>query len=417
VNRKGGVLFVASDYPPMPGGRAAYIDNLARGLVEQGYNATVLAVVQANRKDRLEFLEHYENWVTALPVVHDTRPTYWLGNTVASALEIVRCLSPAARCILARAPIFKASIRSVEKLEQALNRYTPAMVLFGHLDMRLYPFALHLIDKRLPYGIFFHGAEAPYVPTRVNEFLRRRTVISNARWLIANSRYTAALLKPWRVPPGRISILHPGLADEASRASCDCVPQRRTGAELKLVTLCRLVRGKAVDVVLRALQLLDAWGIPYHYVVAGDGSERQELEALADRLKVKRNVEFRGYIAGSEKWELLRESNVFVMAPREEVSGAESFGLAFIEAGAFGLPSIGSNVGGIPEAVIHGVTGILVAPESPKELADALRVLYRSPEMRLQMGRAAMERAQRDFAPGALAAQFQRQIATYGVQT
>jgi phosphatidylinositol alpha-1,6-mannosyltransferase len=196
-------------------------------------------------------------------------------------------------------------------------------------------------------------------------------VIKGARWLIANSRDTKALIDVWDIPYGRIKIVHPPIAEEVIRRSSNMEPATKNGNMLKLVTLCRVVHGKGIDIVLRALGILDTKGIPYQYIIGGDGDERKFLESLIDQLGLRSRVRFVGSVTGDDKWSILQNSDVFVMPSRVESTWAESFGIAFIEAAAFGLPSIGSRTGGISDAVVDGETGILVPPESPKDVLFA----------------------------------------------
>ena len=262
----------------------------------------------------------------------------------------------------------------------------------------------------MPYAVIVHGWEVPHVPSRANDFVRRGTVLRGARWIVANSRYTESLLDAWKFPPGRVRIVRPPIAEEAICRSATLEATRGNGNSLNLVTLCRLVSGKAIDVVLRALKILTERGIPYQYVIGGEGSERPFLETLTDQLGLRSSVHFAGHITGDDKWTILRGGDVFVMPSRAEASGVESFGIAFIEAAAFGLPAIGSRVGGISDAVIDGKTGILVPENSPEQLADALTFFYRNPEKRMDMGKAGMERARTQFSPTAVAAHFQQEI-------
>jgi len=405
-------LFIASDYKPRPGGRADYIDNLARGLRSIGKRTVVLAVVQPHHKEQLSFLEKYEEWVIPFQVVHDERPKGWVGNKIVSLLEIGRCMSPNARRVLETSSIFRASADSVARLGRILAAENPTMVVFGHLDIRLYPFALYLQEKGLPYGIIVHGKEVPRFPNRKNDLLRRGSFLKGARWIAANSHYTKSLLDVWGLPCGRVKIVHPPIAGEAISRSNNLEPVHKKGDEFKLVTLCRLVKGKAIDVVLRALRILAERGIPYQYLIAGDGSEKECLEALTDELGLRSRVRFVGYLTGDEKWRILRQSDVFVMPSRVEPTWVESFGIAFVEAAAFGLPAVGSQAGGIPDAVIDGETGILVPEDSPEDLADALTFLYRNPEKRMEMGRAGMERARTQFSPRAIATHFVEEISS-----
>ena len=84
--------------------------------------------------------------------------------------------------------------------------------------------------------------------------------------------------------------------------------------------------------------------------------------------------------------------------------------IAFIEDVAFGIPGVGSKAGGIPDAIIHGETGLLVPQDSPEELAQTLIFLYENPEKRKSMGKTAKERARSQFSPTAVAAHFQKEV-------
>jgi glycosyltransferase involved in cell wall biosynthesis len=90
----------------------------------------------------------------------------------------------------------------------------------------------------------------------------------------------------------------------------------------------------------------------------------------------------RGVTADSEPWlRLWRDADLFVLPTRDE-----AFGIVFLEAGAAGLPAIGTRLNAIPETIRHGETGLLVAPGGHAELARALDALLASPETRRDMG-------------------------------
>jgi glycosyltransferase involved in cell wall biosynthesis len=404
-------LFIASDYKPKPGGRADYIDNLARGLIRLGSTTKVLAVVQSHQKERIAFLKSYEEWVIPFEVVYDERPKNWVGSKLVSFLEIARCLSPKARRALENTSFFSASAESLERLRDILASEQPNMVVFGHLDMRLYSFALFLKEQQVPYGIIAHESEVYHFRHRANESIRRGTVLRGASWIAANSRHTQSLVEMWGIPSRKIKIVYPPISENAIRAEISLRRMPVPRDSLNIVTICRLVKPKGVDTVLRALRIIDARGIQFQYFVGGDGVEKGALEALTEELGLRNRVHFTGYITDDEKWCLLQKSDVFVMPSRIDPKAQhEGFGIAFVEAAAFGLPSIGSREGGIPDAVVDGKTGILVQQDSPEELAEALTLLYRNPGKRMELGRAGMERARTHFSPTAVAAHFQREI-------
>jgi glycosyltransferase involved in cell wall biosynthesis len=89
---------------------------------------------------------------------------------------------------------------------------------------------------------------------------------------------------------------------------------------------------------------------------------------------------------------MLAQAQVFALATR-----SECLPMSILEAMASGLPVVASAVGGVPEAVIHGETGLLVAPGDPDALADALATLLDDPQLRGRMGAAGRARAERVF--------------------
>jgi glycosyltransferase involved in cell wall biosynthesis len=405
------LLLIASVYEPWHGGIAAYINDLTRGLISLGETARLLAVVQPHERERIQFLETYEPWMIPFQLVHDDKPTYWLGRKCVSLLEILRCLSPDCRRLLERTSLFEASTASIARLERILSTENPTAIVFGHLDTKLYSLALSLLERRKPYGLIAHGPEVGWLPnSKKNEFVKKGVMLRGASWIAANSRHTESLLEKWRIPSERIQVINPPISDEVMRESYFLKPMSRKGDDLNLLTVCRLVRGKGIDIVMRALKILSGRGVPYRYVIGGDGPEQRSLQALADELGLRDKVQFNGYVTGEAKWRLFRNADVFAMPSRaDSESEQESFGIAFVEAAAFGVPSVGSRIGGIPEAVLDGETGILVPQDSPLDLANALTFFYRQPEKRQEMGGVARERARRQFSPRIIAARFREE--------
>jgi glycosyltransferase involved in cell wall biosynthesis len=127
----------------------------------------------------------------------------------------------------------------------------------------------------------------------------------------------------------------------------------------------RLVSRKGGDVALRALSHLREWGGQFNLTICGDGPERDRLETLAYDLGVADHVHFLGW-ASPEKLASLYQRSWAALIP----SRKEPFGIVALEAIAGGCPVVASNVGGLPEAV--GDCGLLVEPEAPKALAEAI---------------------------------------------
>jgi len=136
-----------------------------------------------------------------------------------------------------------------------------------------------------------------------------------------------------------------------------------------IISVSNLVEGKGVDLNLEALGLLFKEGrTNWSYTIVGDGNQRTVLESMTRRLGLEGHVTFIGAVNHDEVYEFLSVADVFVLP-----SYREAFGVAYLEAMASGLPTIGVQGQG-PEAFItHGETGFLVKPRDVNDLKDHIR--------------------------------------------
>jgi phosphatidylinositol alpha-1,6-mannosyltransferase len=198
------------------------------------------------------------------------------------------------------------------------------------------------------------------------------------------------------VPPGvDTAAITPMKADErrAARARLG-LPAR---APL-VASVSRLVPRKGMDVLISAAGRLVPSYPDLTVAIAGDGRDRDRLARLADGCDA--DVRLLGRVSDEDRGALLGAADIFVMACRNRWFGLEQegFGIVFLEAAAAGVPQIAGASGGAPEAVLDGVTGLVVdRPEDPGALAEALRALLADPSGRRRMGRAARARVQESF--------------------
>lgn len=197
--------------------------------------------------------------------------------------------------------------------------------------------------------------------------LRRMIRASDA--VTAISSDTAAEVV--RVMPGSEPRVIPfGAAVEAAEPAGPG-PAPAPGASWRWLFVGRLVRRKGVDVLLHALSS-PAGGVD-ELLVVGDGPERERLEALAGELELDERVEFRGFVPDAELAEALRSCDGLVLpAVVDEKGDTEGLGVVLIEALAAGVPVIASEVGGIPDIVEDGATGLLTPPGDAAALAGAM---------------------------------------------
>ncbi|MFB5266405.1 glycosyltransferase family 4 protein [Paenibacillus enshidis] len=158
----------------------------------------------------------------------------------------------------------------------------------------------------------------------------------------------------------------------------------------QLITVCRLVPAKGLDVLLRACAELKKQGVEYVLHIIGDGPIRPELEKMAQQLGIYNETIFYGYTLHPE--EFMPFFDIFVLPSR-----AEAFGSVFAEAALSCLALVGTEVGGIAEQIENGVNGLLVPPNDPVALAEALAGVIADPMYRYELARSACERAKANY--------------------
>ncbi len=217
---------------------------------------------------------------------------------------------------------------------------------------------------------------------------------------LANSRNTARLLEAYGMPASKVHVVYPAVDAERFRPDVDGRSLRErfaAGGDVVLLSVGRLQRRKGHDVAIRAIAALRPELPGLRYVIAGDGEERAHLERLVAENGLDRIVSFAGVVPDEEMPRLYAASDIFLLPNREDDRDIEGFGIVFLEAAATGRPSIGGNSGGVPEAVIDGVTGLLVDGSNVESVAAAIRRLATSPEERARMGDAGRRRVQAEF--------------------
>ena len=149
---------------------------------------------------------------------------------------------------------------------------------------------------------------------------------------------------------------------------------------------------KAIDVLLRAFPILQDEFPAFKLVLVGDGPLRNELEELADSLKIRKRVEFLGEQGRAQVAKLLHCCEIFVLPSR-----SEPFGIVIIEALACKKPVIATKVEGPVDIIENQKTGILVEPDNPGALANAMVALLRDQDLQRVMGKNGFASVQERF--------------------
>ena len=147
-----------------------------------------------------------------------------------------------------------------------------------------------------------------------------------------------------------------------------------------VLAIGRLVEQKGFSDLLKAVSILKNKGRKLTLWLVGEGPLRGELEEEVHLLNIRDDVVFKGVLLQQEVFSLMRAANVLVM-PSVVAKNNDRDGIpnVILEAMAHRLPVIGTDVSGLPEVIIDHVTGLLVPPEAPEDLAAAIETLMKVP--------------------------------------
>jgi glycosyltransferase involved in cell wall biosynthesis len=203
----------------------------------------------------------------------------------------------------------------------------------------------------------------------------RRSLFRQARVITATSHFLADMTR--RYTDKEVHVVPFGV-------DCQVFPPTERINASSVVTLGFVKRLEAhygPEYLIRAMGLIAAKHPQTRLLMAGSGGMREQLEALTRQLGLTQNVSFLGAIKHRRVPELLKDVDIFVMP-----SMWEGFGVAAVEAEAMEIPVVATRVGGVPEVVLDGETGILVEPGNSEQLAQAILTLIENPALRRQMG-------------------------------
>jgi glycosyltransferase involved in cell wall biosynthesis len=261
-----------------------------------------------------------------------------------------------------------------------------------------YVWALSALKPGVRHYFTDHNSrDAGGAPARAGRAaMLKRLLLKRYGRVIGVSRFVVERIREQGVLPAPECLLHFISTDRfVPDAAARAVLRGELGVdETRFVLLSTgyLIRAKGIDTAIRALSLLpdhvDLW-------VVGDGAESAALQALASEMGVAARVRFLGLQSRVDRF--MQAADCFVCPSR----WAEAAGLVNIEAQACGLPVVAARIGGIPEYVADGRTGLLFPPEDHEALArSVLRLLDDRDECRA-MGRRAREWAVEHFSPAA----------------
>ena len=367
------------------GGAESYVSTMADALLEKGHRVSIIALGEPGVSNgRLRLIQ------VAKPNLH------WFlyrglpfGKSLAMPvreIEWSRCMWSAVAKLDCEDPVDVAETGENMALQQIASGRKPPVVIRGHGN----PLSIKQVSgnrvgwgDRLGRKLELAGMRRANAITAVSKFQARElgkdlSLPEAAIHVIPNPISPALLqqaLKQPRVEPAKPVVLYTG----------------------------RIELNKGSLELLRSIDRVASQFPDVEYVVAGgrhNSIDDRSLDGALGRNGTREHVRLLGHVPWQQLADCYRRASVFVMP-----SYYETFGISVIEAMAFGLPVVATSVGGLPEVVEDGVTGILVPPGNSEALADAIIRLLRDPDLRQRMGWAGQERVRAEFTVDQVVAQ------------
>jgi glycosyltransferase involved in cell wall biosynthesis len=218
----------------------------------------------------------------------------------------------------------------------------------------------------------------------------KREKLAACEWLVtctaANRDHLAAL-----APPGRVELVYHGL-DLARFPPAPPKPERHP---VTILSVCRMVEKKGVDVLLDALARLQG---RWRFVHVGGGPLAERMKRRARELGIADRIVWRGALTQDEVLAEYRAADLFALASRVARDGdRDGLPNVLAEAQSQGLACVATRVSAIPELVRDGATGLLVAENDPAALAGAIETLIADPARRRALGAAGQARVRAEF--------------------
>ncbi|MCH8567655.1 MAG: glycosyltransferase family 4 protein [Balneolales bacterium] len=354
---KRSILFISQDFPPEIGGIHTYSAELANNLSALGHKVTVIAP----EKSEAALFDEKQPY----SVIRIRSSNSLLGlKLIIQIRSIIRTHKPdcifhaqwnslaasyVARVFGYHGPIFCAAHARELLLEPSLPILNSLFRIYRTLLMRLpavyYPVSVYTQKVLLRLGIGLHNTQ----------------IINNGTDPV---------------------FFSPDVASGQEFRKTHAIPKNA----FVLSTTARLVQRKGVGIVIEAVERLKEKIPCLVYIIAGDGPEKQNLQSQINRISNAGSIRLIGKVPFQNLPALYNASNVFVMVPQTIPPDVEGFGIVYLEANACSLPVIASDSGGVPDAVLHMETGIIVREGDTKELADAILFLFQNPDRGKKMG-------------------------------
>ena len=256
--------------------------------------------------------------------------------------------------------------------------------------------------------VLAHGTEIPkqYWTIMLDLLRFKKNRITNSYRgvykILANSSYTKDLMQAsLKIDTNLIKIIHPGIdiyddfiTDEDKVNVANIIGKKSP----VITTLARVEERKGHLFILNALLEIREKFPNVLYLIAGKGPYLENIKKITKEMNLETNVKFLGWITEPEKSLILKLSDLFVMTPITVGESVEGFGMAYIDASFHGVASIGSDSGGVSDAILDNKTGIICESGNQKMITEKILLLLENKKLRDKMGAYGKLRANENYA-------------------
>ena len=282
---------------------------------------------------------------------------------------------------------FLRKIRKAHLINQFLKENKVQGILADHWK------SLELIKTDKKKYCLIHGKEINH---QKGSSLNKRVVkvLNNVEVVIANSEYTKNLAVNNGVNNEKVKVINPGVnpAKELNKNSLEKVESLLKVKTPRLITVSRFDKRKNHEKVIMALRNLKQKYPDIVYICIGYGDEEQNLKKIVQELNLSAQVMFFKNIGDDLKNALVAKSNIFVMPSIIHKTSVEGFGIAYIEAAQYGVPSLGGKDGGATDAIQHDKTGLICDGNDLENIYSSLNMMIENKKY-LELGKNAKKLA------------------------
>ena len=251
--------------------------------------------------------------------------------------------------------------------------------------------SLELLKTSKKKICLIHGKEINHEKgTSLNK--RVLEVLNNVETVVANSEYTKNLAISLGVQQDKIIVINPGVdqVQELDKKTLVKVEDLLKHKSPRLITISRFDKRKNHEKIMMSLRNLKQIYPSIVYICIGHGDEEQNIKKLVTELSLQGQVMFFKNITNDLKNSLLAKSNIFVMPSIIHKKSVEGFGIAYVEAAQYGVPSLGGKDGGASDAIEHQKTGLICDGTELNEIYSSINSMLENNKY-LEYGKAAKE--------------------------